>query len=105
FEGLHPPRGGFFVAASRQTNWIVNAGRLRGLAIRPPLPAAFEMPVMPMASTGRRPSGSTCHDVGLLHDCRERLLGQPARLQEAGEIASLAKLWDAQIHCAGARRP
>ena len=43
--------------------------------------------------------------VGLLHHCRQRLLGQPARFQEAREVAAFAQLGDAQLHRAGARLP
>src|SRR5438874_9274565 len=57
------------------------------------------MPVMPIALT----RSST--ELGLLHHCRQRLLGQPARFQEAREVAAFAQLGDAQLHCAGARLP
>jgi hypothetical protein len=36
-------------------------------------------------------------DVGLLDHRRQRLLGQAARLEEAGEVAAFAQLWDAQL--------
>jgi hypothetical protein len=44
-------------------------------------------------------------DVGLLDHRGERLLGHPAGLQEAWEIAALAQLRDAQLDRAGARLP
>jgi len=40
-------------------------------------------------------------EVGFLHHRRERLLGHPPRLQEAGEVAALAQLGDAQFDRAG----
>ena len=44
-------------------------------------------------------------NVGLLHDRGDGLLGQSARLQEAREIAALAQLGDAKLHCAGPGLP
>jgi hypothetical protein len=43
--------------------------------------------------------------VGFLHDGSERLLGQPARLQEGREVAAFAQLGNAQLDRAGARLP
>ena len=43
--------------------------------------------------------------VGFLHHRGERLLGQPARLQERREVAALAQLRDTQLHRAGAGLP
>src|SRR5262249_34951170 len=40
--------------------------------------------------------GDTGH-IGLLHDCDERLLAPPARLQKAGEVAATADLGDRQL--------
>jgi hypothetical protein len=42
------------------------------------------------------PSQDAAH-VRLLHDGQKRLLGAPARLQEAREIAALPDLWDLQL--------
>ena len=44
-------------------------------------------------------------DVGLLDDRGQRLLGHPARLQKAGEVAALAQLRDAQLDRSGAGLP
>src|SRR5665213_1048374 len=44
-------------------------------------------------------------DVSLLDDGGQRLLGHAARLQEAGEVAALAQLGDAQFDRAGAGLP
>ena len=44
-------------------------------------------------------------DVGLLHDRDQRLLGAPARLQEAREVAPAAQLRDRQLDLAGPRLP
>ena len=44
-------------------------------------------------------------DVGLLDHGGERLLGQPARLQEAREVGALAQLRDAQLDRAGPGLP
>ena len=44
-------------------------------------------------------------DVGLLHDGQQRLLGTPARLQNAREVAALADLGDLQLDLPGARVP
>ena len=44
-------------------------------------------------------------DVGLLDHCGERLLRQPARLQETGKLGALAQLRDAQFNGAGACFP
>ena len=44
-------------------------------------------------------------DVGLLDHGGQRLLGHTARLQEAREVAALAKLRDAQLNRARARLP
>ena len=43
--------------------------------------------------------------VGLLDHRRQRLLGDPARLQEAREVAALPELGDAQLHRPGAGLP
>jgi hypothetical protein len=43
--------------------------------------------------------------VGFLDHRGERLLGHPARLQEAGEVAAAAQLGDAQLDRAGPRLP
>lgn len=40
-------------------------------------------------------AGRDALDVGLLDHGGERFLSHPARLQEAGEVAALAQLWDA----------
>ena len=50
-------------------------------------------------------AGRDALDVGLLHDGGERLLGEPSRLQEAGEVRALAQLRDAQLDRAGAGLP
>ena len=44
-------------------------------------------------------------DVGLLDHRGQRLLGHPARLEEAGEVAALAQLRDTQLNRAGAGLP
>ena len=44
-------------------------------------------------------------DVGFLDHRGQRLLGHPARLQEAREVAALAQLRDAQLDRAGPRLP
>src|SRR5580658_4517343 len=44
-------------------------------------------------------------NVGLLHDRRDGLLGQPARLEKARKVAALAQLGDAKLHRAGPRLP
>jgi hypothetical protein len=51
-----------------------------------------------------RPGGDTL-DVGLLDHRRERLLGHPAWLQEAREVAPRPQLRDAQFDRAGPRLP
>jgi hypothetical protein len=51
-----------------------------------------------------RAGGDAVH-ISLLHHGGERLLGQPARLQEGREVAAFAQLGDAQLHRAGARLP
>src|SRR3954471_21678369 len=50
-------------------------------------------------------AGRDARDVGLLHDGGERLLGEPSRLQEAGEVRALAQLRNAQLDRAGAGLP
>jgi hypothetical protein len=50
-------------------------------------------------------AGRDTLDVGLLDHSGERLLGHPARLQEAGEVRALAQLRDAQFDRAGPRLP
>ena len=50
-------------------------------------------------------AGRDALDVGFLHHGGQRLLGQPARLQEARKVAALAQLRDAQLDRAGARLP
>ena len=50
-------------------------------------------------------AGRDALDVGLLDHRGQRLLGHPARLQEAREVAALAQLRDAQLDRAGARLP
>ena len=50
-------------------------------------------------------AGRDALDVGLLDHRRQRLLGHAARLEEAGEVAALAQLGDAQLDRAGARLP
>jgi hypothetical protein len=64
----------------------------------------LEMPVMPMALTrsSTERGGDAVH-IGLLHHCSERLLRQPARLQEGREVAAFSELGDAQLHRAGTR--
>jgi hypothetical protein len=52
----------------------------------------LEIPLIPIALTSRNPV-----HVGLLHDGGQRLLGHAARLQEAGEIAPVAQLGNAQL--------
>src|ERR1700716_3288687 len=44
-------------------------------------------------------------DVGFLDHRRQRLLGHPARLEEAREVAALAQLRDAHLHRPGAGFP
>src|SRR5512132_420993 len=44
-------------------------------------------------------------DVGLLDHGSERLLGHPARLEEAREVGALPQLRDAQFHRSGPRLP
>ena len=44
-------------------------------------------------------------DVGLLDDRDQRLLGTPARMQEAREVAALAQLRDLKLDLPGARVP
>src|SRR6202023_2049282 len=44
-------------------------------------------------------------DVGLLDHRRQRLLRQPARLEEARKVASFPQFWDAQFHRPGAGLP
>lgn len=43
--------------------------------------------------------------IGLLDDRRQRLLGHPARLQEAREVGAFPQLRDAQLDSARARLP
>ena len=50
-------------------------------------------------------AGRDALDVGLLDHRGQRLLGHPARLQEAREVAALAQLGDAQLHRAGPGLP
>ena len=50
-------------------------------------------------------AGRDALHVGLLDHRRQRLLGHPARLQEAREVAALPELGDAQLDRAGARLP
>ena len=50
-------------------------------------------------------AGRDALDIGLLDHRRQRLLGHPARLEEARKVAALAQLRDAQLHRAGARLP
>src|SRR5208283_1240755 len=50
-------------------------------------------------------AGRDALDVGLLHDRRDGLLPQPARLEKAGEVAARAQLRDAQLDRAGPRLP
>ena len=50
-------------------------------------------------------AGRDALDVGLLDDSRQRLLGHPPRLQEAGEGAALAELGDAKLDGTGPRLP
>src|SRR5208283_2430414 len=57
----------------------------------------LEMPSMPMART-RSSTERVAMNVGLLHDRRDGLLGQPARLEKAREVAALAQLRDAQLN-------
>ena len=44
-------------------------------------------------------------DVGLLDHRRQRLLGHPPRLEEAGEVRAPPQLRDAQLHRSGPRLP
>src|SRR5208283_1837688 len=64
----------------------------------------LEMPSMPMART-RSSTERVAMNVGLLHDRRDGLLGQPARLEKAREVAALAQLRDAQLNRASPRLP
>src|SRR5208283_4124494 len=50
-------------------------------------------------------AGRDAMNVGLLHDRRDGLLGQPARLEKAREVAALAQLRDAQLNRASPRLP
>ena len=50
-------------------------------------------------------AGRDALDVGLLDHRGERLLGHPARLEKAREVAALAQLRDAQLDRAGAGLP
>jgi len=50
-------------------------------------------------------AGRDALDVGLLDHRRQRFLGHPARLQEAGEVRALAQLRDAQFDRASPRLP
>ena len=50
-------------------------------------------------------AGRDALDVGLLDHRGQRLLGHAPRLQEAGEVAALAQLGDAQLDRPGARLP
>ena len=50
-------------------------------------------------------AGRDALDVGLLDDRGQRLLGHPARLEEAREVAALAQLGDAQLDRAGPGLP
>jgi hypothetical protein len=50
-------------------------------------------------------AGRDAMDVGLLDHRRQRLLGRATRLEEAGEVAALAQLGDAQLAGAGAGAP
>ena len=50
-------------------------------------------------------TGGDALNVSLLHHGGERLLGHPARLQEAWEVAALAQLGDAQLHRSGPGLP
>ena len=59
---------------------------------------------MPMART-RSSTERVAMNVGLLHDRRDGLLGQPARLEKAREVAALAQLRDAQLNRASPRLP
>jgi hypothetical protein len=42
-------------------------------------------------------AGGDALDVGLLDHGRQRLLGQPARLEETRKVAAFAQLWDTQL--------
>src|SRR5271165_2449090 len=64
----------------------------------------LEMPSMPMART-RSSTERVAMNVGLLHDRRDGLLGQPARLEKAREVAALAQLGDAKLHRSRPRLP
>jgi hypothetical protein len=50
-------------------------------------------------------AGGDALDVGFLDDRSQRLLGHPARFQEAGEVAAMAQLGNAQLDGAGAGAP
>ena len=50
-------------------------------------------------------AGRDAMHVSFLHHRGERLLRQPARLQEGRKVAALAQLGDAQFDCARARLP
>ena len=50
-------------------------------------------------------AGRDALDVGFLDHRGQRLLGHPPRLQEAGKVAALPQLGDAQLDRAGARLP
>ncbi len=50
-------------------------------------------------------AGRDALHIGLLDHRRQRLLGHAARLEEAGEIGSLAELGNAQLHRSSARLP
>src|SRR6185295_15534514 len=51
-----------------------------------------------------RACGDALH-IGFLDNGGECLLGQPPWLQEAGKVAALSQLRNAQLHRAGARLP
>jgi len=63
------------------------------------------MPVIPSLDQIVDRAGRDAVDVGLLDHRSECLLGHPARLQEAGEIAALAQLRDPQFDGAGPGLP
>ena len=50
-------------------------------------------------------AGRDALDISFLDHRGQRLLGHPARLEEAGEVAALAQLGDAQLDCAGTGLP
>ena len=104
------PRGpcGTGRRARRRCRGPASRGRLRNSAT---LASRFlassetwdlDMPSMPMElHEVVDPSGGDAFDVGLADHRDEGLLGTPAGLEERGQVAALAQLWDVEADRAG----